>query len=366
MKATQRLLSYLSTSTPAIAAALVAIAMIATSCHQPGETRVKASVTVPAQQPVPAIVISVTPAKAAASEIKLVPATKAEGAPPAKATPSPAKPAPKPSTPAAPAPAKSPTALLSNDLRNKVEPLLLPGKPLLWVNQDTQTFLVVIRKGDDADVVLEGKCTTGRNSAEGGESLPTPSTVSKDGSVQFTTIIRKDAVRPGIGLRNAMELDFRDTRGDLRSICVHAGKLREYPASHGCIRVSDEDAAALFALMQKGDRVVITGVAESDNRYLTYVATRTGEKVPVFKCVAPGATQADIDAFVDLLKRRGVPLDNSPTEALAKARKTTGDKNLLRFRFEHMPRGTGVTVAEVEKMTGRTMQIGPVTVANRP
>jgi hypothetical protein len=247
-------------------------------------------------------------------------------------------------------------------------PSFIEGRPLVWIEQEPnsegrQTLVIVEKRGDEVVVVFDWTCTTGRNSLEGGESFPTPSTFDSEGNVGAVRIVRKDKIRPGIGLEWALELEFYDHNGNLRSICIHKGIERHYASSHGCIRLNDTGARRVFDTMQVGDNVVITGRAISDNPYVTYVA-KGGKKqaVPVFKIDVPEGTkppQEDIDAFVALLRLpKGHPkkmqLDHMPFGVISE------DKTVVRFRFEHMPRGTGITMAKVEKLTGMDMWIGPV------
>ncbi len=273
-------------------------------------------------------------------------------------TPEPSKPEPK-------APAVA-IRKLPEEKAQMLMPSFVEGRPLVWIEQEPnaegrQTLLIAEKRGDEVAVVFDWTCTTGRNSLEGGESFPTPSTFDHEGNVGAVQIVRKDKIRPGIGLEWALELEFRDVHGKLRGICIHKGIERHYAASHGCIRLNDTGARRVFDTMEVGDPVVITGKAISDNPYVTYVTK--GEKkqaVPVFKIDLPEPNKEDIAAFEALLRLpKGHPkkmqLDHMPFGVISE------DKTVVRFRFEHMPRGTGITMAKVEELTGLSMWIGPVT-----
>ncbi len=305
----------------------------------------------------------------------------------------PATPAPKDvaSKPAIPAPAAKPKAkavqpaeatetispepkkleaivrVLSKEETLMLMPLMVKDRPLAWVEQEPnkegrQTVTVVEKRGAELVSIFERSCTTGRNSLEGGESLPTPSTFDTDGNVTAIKIVRKDKVRAVSGLEWAMEIDHRDNNGNLTGTCFHKGPQRFYPSSHGCIRMEDPDARWLFNKMEVGDPVVITGRALSDNPYVKYVDKGGKQKVPVFKIDVPEGVQPskeDIDAFVALLRLpKGDPkkmqLDHMPNGVIS------ADKAVVKFRFEHMPRGTGITMKRVEELTGLSMYIGPV------
>ncbi len=274
-------------------------------------------------------------------------------------TPEPSKPEPK-------AAASVAIRTLPKDQAQMLMPSFVEGRPLVWIEQEPnvegrQTLVIVEKRGDEVAVVFDWTCTTGRNSLEGGESFPTPSTFDHEGNVGAVKIVRKDQIRPGIGLEWALELEFRDMHGNLRGICIHKGIERHYAASHGCIRLNDRGAQRVFNTMGVGDPVVITGKAISDNPYVTYV-TKGDKKqaVPVFKIDLPEPSKEDIAAFEALLRLpKGHPkkmqLDHMPHGVISE------DKAVVRFRFEHMPRGTGITMAKVEELTGLSMWIGPVT-----
>ena len=82
---------------------------------------------------------------------------------------------------------------------------------------------------------------------------------------------------------------------------LHAGNVRPYPASHGCVRLPAEFAKQLFALTQPGDLVIITKddtprslavalkVAEMDHR--TALAVGVTEPLPQIVWTQPGQQQ---------------------------------------------------------------------------
>jgi hypothetical protein len=79
---------------------------------------------------------------------------------------------------------------------------------------------------------------------------------------------------------------------------LHAGNVRPYPASHGCIRLPAEFAKQLYSLTQPGDLVIIVqddtprslaislAIAEMDQR--TALAVGVTEPLPQIVFVKPG------------------------------------------------------------------------------
>lgn len=86
-------------------------------------------------------------------------------------------------------------------------------------------------------------------------------------------------------------------------LALHAGRVRSYPSSHGCIRMPNGFAAALFREETRGMRVVITGhapdragtalLAASDNARLhPQSSTETGD----WQAIKSGSGQGDGNA----------------------------------------------------------------------
>jgi hypothetical protein len=93
---------------------------------------------------------------------------------------------------------------------------------------------------------------------------------------------------------------------------LHAGNVRPYPASHGCVRLPAEFAKQLFSLTQPGDLVIIAEdesprslaialkVAGMDNR--TALAVGVTEPLPNIVFVKPGeqfAPEVQVEAAAD-------------------------------------------------------------------
>lgn len=275
-------------------------------------------------------------------------------------------------------PATVPVRMLGLADAKMLAHLFVKGRPLVWIeqnpNEEGRQKLLILekREGDDVAVVFDWTCTTGRNlPEEAGNSFPTPSTFDHQGNIGAVKIIRKDMIREGSGLEWALELEFYDVNDNLRGICIHKGTERFYPASHACIRLNDSAARRVFNTMEVGDPVVITGSATVNNPYVTYVAVPgKTQKVPVFKIDLPmpkqeedaagyAAFQNDLAEFKALLRlppddAKKMQLDHMPFGIESK------DKNVIRFRFEHMPRGTGITMAKVEKLLNMEMYVGPM------
>ena len=87
---------------------------------------------------------------------------------------------------------------------------------------------------------------------------------------------------------------------------LHAGNVRPYPASHGCIRLPAEFAKQLYSLTQPGDLVIIVqddtprslaialAIAEVDQR--TALAVGVTEPLPQIVFVKPGQQTAPANA----------------------------------------------------------------------
>ena len=63
-------------------------------------------------------------------------------------------------------------------------------------------------------------------------------------------------------------------------IALHAGRLPGYPASHGCIRVSERDAASLFQRTRAGAHVIVAPYRVTPSR-ITHEALPTPPRGPL-------------------------------------------------------------------------------------
>ncbi len=74
-------------------------------------------------------------------------------------------------------------------------------------------------------------------------------------------------------------------------IGIHAGECPGYPASHGCIRMPDLQAAAFFSQSYHGTKVVVSGWADPDGRPVDSLRTMPGYRsqlvlaAPVVKAI---------------------------------------------------------------------------------
>ncbi len=252
------------------------------------------------------------------------------------------------------------TALLYSTASQAVEiPLDKDDVPKgTWIAVSLDHFKLAVINGNDSDhPVKKFNVTVGR------PDHPTPtgfftvisakpddkSTLYDNTPMPYCLRLKGKGIKDGeIGIHGSINVG-RDTRALT-------------PDSHGCIRLSVEDAKTLFNLKGIGvdTEVFIYGDVEKYFKttfdpysYLVTKGTGKGKEVLGFKVAQPGATQADKDAFLELVKNREITIDHMPEGVV------TTDKSKVCFRFEFQKAETGLTVASFEKIYNRTLNIRP-------
>ncbi|NNM31084.1 MAG: L,D-transpeptidase [Akkermansiaceae bacterium] len=118
---------------------------------------------------------------------------------------------------------------------------------LLSCAKDAEVHIVVDRGGQRAYLLVDGQVAIDTPVSTGASGHTTPlgdfTILEKRRSGKISTIYK-------CPLPRWMRLTWR-------GIGMHVGKLPGYPASHGCIRLPEEGASAIFAHAPAGTKVTV-------------------------------------------------------------------------------------------------------------
>lgn len=97
--------------------------------------------------------------------------------------------------------------------------------------------------------------------SSGTPEFPTPTgdfTIVNKGSLDGKSSTRQSAEFK-VPMPWAMEISAKDSEGNLRGICLHAGKIPNYPSSHACVRLEESIAEFLYSRCSRDTAVEIEG-----------------------------------------------------------------------------------------------------------
>ena len=135
----------------------------------------------------------------------------------------------------------------------EIEPLPTELKPgdYVWIPEISPAgpVVVVVSVPDQEMYVYRNGVRIGRSTVStGAKGHPTPTGIF--------TIIQKEVDHESTLYKGAKMPHMQRLTWD--GIAMHAGKLPGYPASHGCVRLSEDFAEKLYSVTKNGTTVIVT------------------------------------------------------------------------------------------------------------